>query len=70
MTTEATIKDAITRSVSHNEIVKVTVKDIPAALAEVNAHSEDYDHTDANEGEDVWGSVESGAEFRLLLVTA
>ena len=70
MTTENTIASAIARSVSHNEIVRVDVSDISAALAEVYAACEDYDHTDANEGEDVWGKTESGDEFRLLLIAS
>jgi hypothetical protein len=61
------IKSAIARSVSHNEIVCVTVPEIAAALAEINAACEDYEHTDATEGEDVWGTTETG-EFRLMLV--
>ena len=69
MTSENNIASAIARSVSHTEIVRVEVAEIVAALAEVNAHCEEYDHTDANEGEDVWGNTESG-EFRLLLVLA
>lgn len=70
MKTESTIEAAIARSISHNEIVKVDVTDIATALTEVNMHAEQYDHTDANEGEDVWGNVENGHEFRLLLVKA
>lgn len=70
MTTATDIKSAIARSVSHTEIVKVEVAEIATALAEVNAHCEDYDHTDANEGEDVWGTTEGSSEFRLLLVAA
>jgi hypothetical protein len=61
------IQSAIARSVSYNEIVRVTVPDIADALAEINAHCEDYEHTDANEGEDVWGTTEHG-EFRLMLI--
>lgn len=61
------IGQAIRRSVSHTEIVRVTVGDVAAALAEVSAQCEDYDHTDANDGEDVWGTTEDGSEFRLLL---
>lgn len=68
MNTESTIKSAIARSISKNEIIKVEVEDIAAALAEVNIHSE-YDHTALNEGEDVWGKTEDGSEFRLLLIT-
>jgi hypothetical protein len=70
MNTESTIEASIARSVSHTEIVKIAVKGIAVALTEVNMHSEEYDHTTANEGEDVWGTVANGTEFRLLLVKA
>lgn len=76
MKTEQSIESAIARSISHNETVKVIVEDISAAVAEVNAHCEDCDHTDENAGdngerrEDVWGTTEDGSEFRLLLVAA
>ena len=66
-----TIKDAITRSISHTEIVRVTFAggDIADALAEVNALAEDYDYTTENDGEeDVWGATESGDEFRIRIV--
>jgi len=76
MTSENNIASAIARSTSHNEIVKVEVAEISAALAEVNVHCEDYDSTDENRTEDgrrqedVWGTTEDGSEFRLLLVEA
>lgn len=76
MTTATDIKSAIARSVSHTEIVKVVVAEIPAALAEVNAHCEDCDSSDENKTEDgrkqedAWGTTEDGSEFRLLLVEA
>ena len=70
MTSENNIASAIARSVSHTESVRVEVAEIAAALSEVNAHCEDYDHTDANDGEDVWGTTEDGSEFRLMLVLA
>lgn len=65
-----TIKDAIARSTSHTEIVRVTFADgdIDDALAEVNALAEDYDHTTENDGdEDVWGTAENGNEFRIRI---
>lgn len=65
-----TIKDAIARSISHTEIVRVTFADgdIDDALAEVNALAEDYDHTTENDGdEDVWGTTENGNEFRIRI---
>lgn len=70
------IKSAIERSISHNEIVRVIVSDIPSALAEVNAACEDYGHAEENPGEkgelreDVWGTTEDGSEFRLRIVAA
>lgn len=69
MTTEATIRDAIARSISHTETVAVTVtaKDIAEALSEVNVHAEEYDHAEENDGSyDVWGETDGG-EFRLRL---
>lgn len=68
MSTEKDIKSAIDRSVSNTETVRVTVADIPAALADIYSYVEDYDSTATNEGEDVWGTTEDGSEFRLLLV--
>ena len=74
MTTESTIKDAITRSISHTEIVavKVVAKDIAEALSEVNVHSEEYDHAQENDGSwDVWGiDSERMAEFRIRITLA
>ena len=65
-----TIKNAITRSISHTEIVRVTFAggDIADALAEVSTLAEDYDHTTENDGdEDVWGTTENGNEFRIRI---
>lgn len=73
MTTESTISEAIARSVSHNEIVRVTFADgdLGAALSEVNAIAEDYDNTTENDGdEDVWGTMENGDEFRIRITIA
>lgn len=73
MTTESTISEAIARSVSHNEIVRVTFADgdLGAALSEVNAIAEDYDNTTENDGdEDVWGTMENGEEFRIRITIA
>jgi hypothetical protein len=70
------IKSAIARSISHNEIVRVIVADIPTALAEVNTACEDFDHAEENPGEngerreDVWGTIEDGSEFRLRVIAA
>lgn len=73
MTTESTIADAITRSISHTGIVRVTFSggDIADALSEVNAIAEDYDNTTENDGEeDVWGTMENGDEFRIRIAIA
>lgn len=72
MTTASTISEAIARSISHNEIVRVTFADgdIGDALSEVNAIAEDYDNTTENDGdEDVWGTTENG-EFRIRITIA
>jgi len=73
MTTESTIKEAIARSISRNEIVRVTFAggDIADALSEVNAFAEDYDNNTENDGdEDVWGTIENGDEFRIRITIA
>ena len=70
MYTADTIKEAIDRSISHNEIVRVTFSggDIADALSEVNALAEDYDNTAENDGdEDVWGTMDNGDEFRIRI---
>jgi hypothetical protein len=73
MTTASTIAEAITRSISHTEIVRVTFSagDIAEALGEVNAIADDYDNTTENDGdEDVWGTMENGDEFRIRIAIA
>jgi len=70
MTTTSNIAEAITRSISHTEIVRVTFScgDSADALSEVNALAEDYDNTTENDGdEDVWGTMENGDEFRIRI---
>ena len=68
MTTASTIAEAIARSISHTEIVAVTVPDLDTALAEVNTHAEDYDSNEENDGSyNVSGTTEEGKEFRLRL---
>lgn len=64
------IREAITRSIGYNEIVRVIVSDITAALAVISPLCADYDHTDGDGGENVWGTDNDGSEFRLLLVEA
>jgi cyclic pyranopterin phosphate synthase len=65
------IEEAITRSISHTEIVRVTFSGgIADALSEVNAIVEDYDNATENNGdEDVWGTMENGSEFRIRIAT-
>lgn len=69
MTTALTIAAAITRSISHNEIVRVeSGGDIADALSEVEALAANYDHTTENDGdEDVWGTTATGGEFRIRI---
>lgn len=70
MNTETTIKDAITRSISHNEIVRVEFGggDFFDALSEVDAIADDSDYATENNGEhDVWGTMENGDEFRIRI---
>lgn len=79
MTTESTIKDAIARSVSHTEIVRVEVTwptDSRSAEETILDWLDKVEGTDAvdctqeNDGSyDVWGTV-NGDDFRLRLVTA
>ena len=69
MTTESDITSAIVRSVSHNEIVQVEVKEIESAYLEVSLQTEDCDRATEKDGsEDVWGTTDDGAEFRIRLV--
>lgn len=72
MTTESTIADAIARSISHTEIVRVTFSggDIADALSEVNALADEYT-TENNGEEDVWGiDSKNSAEFRIRIAIA
>jgi hypothetical protein len=74
------IHQAITRSISHNEIVTVTLAsgvDFETALVWVSQRSESHQYTDCNGDEDtgaciwdVWGDDGKGGEFRLFLVEA
>ena len=73
---EDVIGEAIARSRSHNEIVRVIVTDRDSALTAVNARSESYDSVETDDMStgkrmiDVWGDDGQGGEFRLHLVTA
>lgn len=75
--TQETIKGAIARSISHDEIVTVTVDDIDAAFADLTAETEDdYDHVDTRGGYDaekpmreVWSTdAADGNDWRVHLV--
>ncbi len=73
MTTSTEIKPAIARSISHNEIVLLTVPDPKAALANIDNDENvtDLDWTDSEIGLgkviDVWGK-RLGSEFRLNII--
>jgi hypothetical protein len=70
MTTAATIAEAITRSISHTEIVEVAHHDFRSAFYEIAAEADEYDYTNEGPGRyDVWGT-KGGKEFRLSLVNA
>lgn len=68
------IKSAIARSISHNEIVLVTVDDPKAALEAIDNDENvtELDWTDAEVGSgnviDVWGT-RLGDEFRLHILS-
>ncbi len=69
MTTASTIKEAIGRSISHDEIVLVTVADPKAALALIDEDENvtDLDHSKENNGDlDVWGT-RLGKDFRIRI---
>ena len=74
MKTKTSIAEAITRSVSHIEIVRVVVPDIESAIKQAEDIACECDHTAENPGEDserredVWGLDQYGNEFRLLLI--
>lgn len=69
MTTLTEIKPSIARSISHNEIVLVEVKD-PKQMLEVIENDEnvtDLDYATENNGDlDVWGT-RLGEDFRLRI---
>lgn len=71
------ITEAIARSISHNEIVRVELdgtdfkKSVEEAYLEVFLQSDDCDSATENDGsEDVWGTTEEGSDFRLRFVKA
>jgi len=73
MTKMTEIKPAIARSISHNEIVILTVADPKAALDNIDSDENvtDLDWTDSEIGLgkviDVWGK-RLGSEFRLNII--
>ena len=69
MTIETTIESAITRSISHNEIVRVNVPDIQSARDAAGLIADECDDARENDGSlDVWG-VLNGSDFRIRLAT-
>ena len=71
MKIEMNIKDAINRSISHNEIVRVDVANLAEALIEVSRLTDDYDNAVENDGSaDVWGTTEYGGDFRIRITVA
>lgn len=68
MTIETTIESAITRSISHNEIVRVNVPDIQSARDAAGLIADECDDARENDGSlDVWG-VLNGSDFRIRIV--
>lgn len=79
MTTATNVKTAISRSVSHTEIVAVKLQSADfreAVFAELTAIeslglAEEYDSATENDGsEDVWGVTPAGDNFRIRLIRA
>jgi hypothetical protein len=68
MNIETTIESAITRSISHNEIVRVNVPDIQSARDAAELIADECDDARVNDGSlDVWGVLE-GSDFRIRLI--
>ncbi len=68
-TTTDTIEGAIARSISHDEIVTVTVDDIDTAFAALTASTDDdYDYVDtALDRREVW-STDAADSWRVHLL--
>ena len=68
------IKSAIARSISHTEIVRVTVADTAAQTESLENVSRlevvaGCDYAIENDGSlDVWGTTEDGSEFRIRII--
>ena len=68
MNIETAIESAITRSISHNEIVRVNVPDIQSARDAAGLIADECDDARENDGSlDVWG-VLNGSDFRIRIV--
>ena len=76
MTTASTIKEAIARSVSHNEIVRCNVTTLTSGLRAVSEQADVDDHAELDDLNsdarfiDVWGNTWEGEEFRIYLFAA
>jgi len=69
MTTASTVKEAIGRSISHNEIVLLITADPRETLANIDEDENvsDVDHSVENNGDlDVWGT-RLGSDFRIRI---
>jgi len=69
MTTETEIKPALSRSISHNEIVLLVVEDSKVTLKRIDNDENvtELDYVTTNDGDfDVWGK-RLGDDFRLLI---
>jgi len=68
MTTSHLIKPAISRSISHDEIVLLLVDDARQALECIDNDENvtELDYTDTDNGIDCWGK-RFGEDFRLLI---
>lgn len=71
---EEIIGEAIARSRSHEEIVRIIVADREVAANAVSACSQSCDSTETDDSNgnrmtDIWGDDSQGGEFRLNLVT-
>lgn len=73
MKTETSIRSAIARSVSHNEIVRCNVSILANGLRAVSeiADVDDWAELDDTQSDsryiDVWGRTRKGEQFRLYL---
>lgn len=67
--TPSQAKQAIERSVSHNEIVRIiAVNGMDAAYSQVSAVADECDYSEEDNGDwDVYGTDDSGSDFRIRL---